>query len=92
MEILTKNIVVAGGSGHGDYIVPVDENHEFSIDFGSRPVKACWFIPIGHPQDFGHFEGINVRPGTGGTEDDVILTLNPVKNAQMRIMIYALVD
>ncbi|UJX42857.1 hypothetical protein K9F62_09350 [Desulfovibrio sp. JY] len=92
MEIITKNVVVAGGSGEGNYVVPVGKSQEFLIDFGSRPVKACWFNPIGHPQDFGHFEGLNVRPGTGDSKHVVILTIHPVKDAQMRIFIYALVD
>jgi len=82
------NMLIGGGTGGGDYNVPIGETRSFQIEAPAR-VAAAWYTPIDNLPDLVKFQTISV---TVAGHNRVGLTVTPAQNAVLRLLVFAAID
>jgi len=82
------NMLIGGGTGGGDYNVPIGETRSFQIEAPAN-VAAAWYTPIDNLPDLVKFQTISV---TVAGHNRVGLTVKPAQNALLRLLVFAAID
>ena len=81
-------MLIAGGTGDGDYNVPIGETRSFQIETPAN-VAAAWYTPIDNLPDLVKFQTISV---TVAGHNRVAVTVKPVQSGVMRLLVFAAME
>lgn len=78
-------MLIGAGNGAGDYNVPVGETRSFHIEAPAN-VSSAWYSPVDNIQDLVKFQTISVAVAS---DNRVGLTIKPIENALLRLVVFA---